>query len=220
MRAISQVQINLSLFLLASKITFILHMLLYKITIYIIKLSYTVTILSISLSYKAIICLVMLSNMLTIMARKELNKLRMEQLARTLEPYTILKSKPIPAGGWLRAVREALGRSVRSQAKRLGISSTVLFRSERAEVDGRITLAQLRKLAEGLDCEVVYALVPRRPLQDMLAQRAYAIAKQEVLGVAHTMALEEQRLGDAFINKQIEERKAALLAGSWSKLWR
>ena len=154
------------------------------------------------------------------MARKELNRLRLAQLERTLESYVILRSKPIPAGGWLRAVREALGRSLRNQAKRLDISSTVLFRSEQAEVDGRITLAQLRKLAEGLDCEVVYALVPQRPLKDMVEQRAYEIARREVLGVAHTMALEEQRPDDTFVSKQIEERKNALLTGSWSKLWR
>ncbi|MFC3340506.1 hypothetical protein ACFOEY_18635 [Paracandidimonas soli] len=86
--------------------------------------------------------------------------------------------------------------------------------------EGRITLAQLRKLAEGLDCEVVYGLVPRHPLQKILEQQANEIARKEVLGVAHTMALEEQRPDDAFVNKRIEERKLALLSGSWSKLWR
>lgn len=154
------------------------------------------------------------------MPEKALNQLRLEQLTRALEPYAVLRSKPIPAGGWLRAIRETLGRSLRSQAKRLGLSATVLYKSEQAEVDGRITLAQLRKLAEGLDCELVYALVPRRSLQDVLAQRAHEIARQEVLGVAHTMALEEQRPDDAYIDKRIEERKNALLSGSWAKLWR
>lgn len=181
---------------------------------------YKITELLFLLAYRGTINYILLSNRLTDMAGKELKKLRMEQLSRALEPYAALKSRSIPAGGWLRAIREALGRSVRVQAKRLGVSSTVLFRSEQAEIDGRITLAQLRKLAEGLDCEVVYALVPRRSLPDMLEQRAYAMAKQEVLGVAHTMALEAQRPADSFIDKQIEERKAALLAGSWSKLWR
>lgn len=36
-----------------------------------------------------------------------------------------------------------------------------LHKAEAAEARGRISLTQLRKLAEALGCEVVYALVPR-----------------------------------------------------------
>jgi predicted DNA-binding mobile mystery protein A len=149
-----------------------------------------------------------------------LNRLRLEQTERALAPYEPLRGKSAPPDGWLRAVRESLGRSLRVQAERLGISAPTLYKSEAAEADGRITLTQLRKLAEGLDCEVVYTLVPRQPLSRMVEAQADRLARQEVLGVAHSMSLEGQRPSDQFVERQVAERRQALLAGPWSKLWR
>lgn len=54
----------------------------------------------------------------------------------------------------------------------------------------------------------------------MVEDQAQAIARQEVMGVAHTMALENQRPRDAFIEKEIERRAAELLRDRWSNLWR
>jgi len=117
-------------------------------------------------------------------------------------------------------IREALGRAERQQAQRLGISGATLHKSEQSEAEDRITLRQLRKLADGLDCELVYALVPRRPLTDVVQERARAIAMEEVAGVAHTMSLEEQRPGAERLRKQVERRTDELLRGRWSNLWR
>lgn len=150
----------------------------------------------------------------------KLARLRLEQLDRTVAPYADLKGKPVPRDGWLRAIREALGRSLRIQASRVGITAPTLFKAESAEAEGRITLGQLRKLAEALDCELVYALVPRQPLVQVVEQHAEALARQEVLGVSHSMGLEAQRPSDQFVARQVAQRKDELLAGSWSKLWR
>jgi predicted DNA-binding mobile mystery protein A len=149
-----------------------------------------------------------------------LKHLRAEQTDRAMAPYAALSGKPVPPDGWLRAVRESLGRSLRVQAGRLGITAPSLHKSEAAEAQGRITLGQLRKLAEGLDCELVYALVPKQPLGQMVDAQAERLARAEVLGVAHSMGLENQRPSDAFVARQVAERKQALLTGPWSKLWR
>jgi predicted DNA-binding mobile mystery protein A len=148
-----------------------------------------------------------------------LHRLRLEQTERALAPFAVLRGQAVPPGGWLRAVREALGRSLRTQASRAGVNASTLYQSEAAESTGRITLAQLRKLAESLDCEVVYALVPREPLSATVQTQAERRARQEVLGVAHSMGLEAQRPSDPFVERQIAQRREALLAGSWSKLW-
>lgn len=150
----------------------------------------------------------------------ELNRLRLEQLQSTLSGYTDLVKRQRPARGWLRLIREALGRTERQQAQRLGISASTLHKSERSEGEDRITLAQLRKLADGLDCELVYFLVPRRPLTEVVHERARAVATEEVGGVAHTMGLEDQRPGSERLQKQVESRTDELLRGRWSNLWR
>ena len=150
----------------------------------------------------------------------ELNQLRLEQLQAKLSTYADLAKRQAPPRGWLKLIREALGRTQRQQAQRLGISGPTLHKSEQSEADERITLGQLRKLADGLDCELVYALVPRRPLTEVVQGQARAIAREEVTGVAHTMGLEDQRPGAEIVGRQVERRTEELLRGRWSDLWR
>ncbi len=150
----------------------------------------------------------------------ELNQLRLEQVQSTLSGYADWVKLQRPARGWLKLIRDALGRTERQQAERLGISGATLHKSEQSEAEDRISLGQLRKLADGLDCELVYALVPRRPLTDVVQERARAIAMEEVGNVAHTMGLEDQRPGSERLRKQVERRTEELLRGRWSDLWR
>ena len=150
----------------------------------------------------------------------EFNRLRVEQLQSTLKAYEVLLSKRAPSRGWLKEIREALGRTERQQAARLGITGSTLHKSEQSEADERISLGQLRKLADGLDCELVYALVPRKPLTEVVQDRATQLAREEVYGVAHTMSLEDQRPTDERIRKQVARRAEELLRGKWSHLWR
>ncbi|WP_322072126.1 mobile mystery protein A [Paraburkholderia bannensis] len=149
-----------------------------------------------------------------------MRQLRLEQIQAALAAYKDLISRRPPQRGWLKAIRESLGLTERQQAARLGITGSSLHKSELAEAEERITLGQLRKLAEGLDCELIYALVPRKPLTQVVEDQARSIALQEVSSVAHTMSLEDQRPAAERLRKQVEQRTAELLRGRWSDLWR
>ena len=67
-----------------------------------------------------------------------------------------------PVRGWIKALREALGMSTAQLAKRLGIKQPSLVALEQSEAKGTIELATLRRVAEALDCTLVYALVPKQ----------------------------------------------------------
>ncbi len=99
-----------------------------------------------------------------------------------------------PFGGWIRAIREALGMRADDLAARMGVSQPSLTRLEKSERVGTIGLDALTRAADALECDVVYALVPRRPLDDIVADQARRRALQRVSRVAHTMALEDQAL--------------------------
>lgn len=150
----------------------------------------------------------------------EFNHLRVEQIQAAVNAYRVLLTKRAPSRGWLKEIREALGRTERQQAERLGVSGSTLHKSEQSEADERITMAHLRKLADGLDCELVYALVPRKPLTEVVQDRAKQLAQEDVYGVAHSMSLEDQRPTDERIQKQVARRAEELLRGKWSDLWR
>jgi predicted DNA-binding mobile mystery protein A len=128
--------------------------------------------------------------------RSEFRNLLLNQLDRRLDPYRAARKVSRPAKGWIRAIRQALGVSSGELARRLGTSRQLPLQLEKAEAEDRITLKSLRAMAHALDCELVYALVPRADsLHALIEDRARAEAKQRVLGVEHSMALESQASG-------------------------
>lgn len=97
---------------------------------------------------------------------------------------------------WLRAVRQATGVPVHVLAKRMGVTKHEVFRLETAERTSRIVLANLKRAAEALGCELVYALAPREgSLEDL------AVAEKAAREAARDMAREKQ--GEKV--KQIDE---------------
>ncbi|MGC1782133.1 MAG: mobile mystery protein A [Acidobacteriaceae bacterium] len=128
--------------------------------------------------------------------RSEFRDLRLKQLDRALEPYRAAREVPRPSKGWIRSIRQALGVSSGELARRLGTSRQLPLQLEKGEAEDRITLRSLRAAANALDCDLVYALVPRAgSMQELIEDRARAEAKNRVLGVEHSMALEDQAVG-------------------------
>jgi predicted DNA-binding mobile mystery protein A len=106
----------------------------------------------------------------------------------------IIKQLQRPPSGWLRTVRQALNMPQRELARRLGVSQPSVQALERRELSGAITIEALERAADALGCDLVYALIPRRPLQDTLKEQAENIARAQWAAVAHTMALEDQQV--------------------------
>lgn len=74
-------------------------------------------------------------------------------------------SRQAPAEGWLRQVRLARGVTQQALADALGCKRQACAQLERSEARGAISLYSLRKAAAAMDCELVYALVPRGAAQ-------------------------------------------------------
>jgi predicted DNA-binding mobile mystery protein A len=99
-----------------------------------------------------------------------------------------------PTRGWVKAVREALGLTTAQLAQRLRIKQPSVVALEQSEEKGTIELATLRRVAEALDCTVVYALVPRKPLEKTVRERARDFLRRRQEAVEHTMLLEDQQV--------------------------
>jgi predicted DNA-binding mobile mystery protein A len=98
----------------------------------------------------------------------------------------------IPADGWIRTIREALGMSVTDLAQRLGVTQQTASQYERAEQAGTMKLETLRTIAEALGADLRYTLAPRVPLTQQVLDRATEVARRELDRVNHSMALEDQ----------------------------
>jgi len=151
---------------------------------------------------------------------KTLSSLQLSQVDQRLAPWRRMANDVPPRGGWLRAIRKALGMSAAQLAGRLGVAQQAIVNFERNEAAGKITLQSLQRVAQALDCRVVYAVVPNNPLVQMRRARAQALADQLVRPVAHSMKLEAQGVSDKETRRQRKELTDEILRGSARKLWR
>ena len=124
-----------------------------------------------------------------------------------------------PPRGWIKAVREALGMTTAQLAKRIGVSQPRAVAIENAETKGSITLDSLERAAHALDCRLVYALVPRNPLDELVTERAERLAKQRLESTRHSMALEAQGVEAADEQEQLKRMIDRLLEKAGSEIW-
>ena len=153
------------------------------------------------------------------MASKKTSLKRL-QLADALRPLAVIRTTRVPPGGWLRAVREALGITQTQLAKRLNISRQSVQDFESAEVERRITLESLDRVARALGCRMVYAVVPEEgSLDDIRTRRAELIADRLLKPASHSMALEAQGVSERERKRQRKLLVESLLQDSSRKLW-
>jgi predicted DNA-binding mobile mystery protein A len=112
----------------------------------------------------------------------------------------------LPARGWIKAIRTALGMSAGDLAVRLRVTTASVSDMERSENDGRIRLDTLERAAAAMGCDLVYALIPRAGLTEIVHQQAAAKVAQQVRAVTRAMDLEAQstRVDDEVVREEIE----------------
>ena len=125
----------------------------------------------------------------------------LDKRLRSLRP---IDKFAVPPKGWVRAIRDALGMSGAQLAARLGVKAPSVVALEQSETADTIRLETLRKAALALDCQLVYALVPNKPLTDMVAERAQAKALGVIGGVSHSMTIENQQVFDDNLEERIQ----------------
>ncbi len=126
---------------------------------------------------------------------------------------------PRPPRGWVRAIRDALGMTVRQLGARMGKSHSTVGAVEQGEVAGTVTLAGLRKAAEALDCTLHYVLVPNKPLAALVHDRARTLAEAQLSRVHHTMRLEDQAVSGADLAAELDRLTDDYAKRGGRRLW-
>ena len=153
------------------------------------------------------------------MKKDSFRSLRLRQLDSLLNQFRALLPNRAPRGGWVREIRQALGMTTAQLAKRMSVTQPAITALEHSERDGTITLNSLKKAAQALDAELIYAVVPREGLEQILEKRIRQLATDRVRRVAHTMTLEEQQVSNEYIQRQIDELVQEMLAAPPKNLW-
>jgi predicted DNA-binding mobile mystery protein A len=100
----------------------------------------------------------------------------------------------------------------------MGVAHQAIREYENSEIHETIKLETLRRIGEALDCQVIYALVPRTTLEETVDSQARRKATKRLARVSHHSRLEDQEIGVSDAAVQIEDMAKKLIdrRGLWT----
>ncbi len=145
------------------------------------------------------------------------------QIARQIDTVasSAANTIAIPSEGWIATMRKALGMTGVQLGRRMGLSGKRISQVEKAEMVGGVTLRSMQNLAEAMDANFVYVILPKEGnVQDIIKCQAYKKAKALVSRVSTHMALEKQALGESLEQAEIERLVDELIRNPPADFWK
>ena len=148
------------------------------------------------------------------------NKLYLEQIDRKIKAFSGVLPDSKPMGGWIEAVRKAIGMNMRQLATKMNKTPQAIKQIQEREKAGTITLNSLEETAAAMNMRLVYAIVPKETsrVSELIQQQDEKMAKEIVIRANKTMSLEDQKISEKRIKNSIKEISAEL-AENPEKLW-
>jgi len=147
-------------------------------------------------------------------------KLIQDQLDQLFQTVSYIRNVKRPKEGWIRTIRMAIGMSAVQLAKRLNITRQSMAEIEKREADGSITLNTLRTVADAMEMEVNYVLIPKKgTLEKLINDRVNELAKEIVIRTSQSMKLEDQENEAERLKNAIKERAEQIKAESLKNIW-
>lgn len=135
----------------------------------------------------------------------DIKKLRLRQADAKLNKIRPISLELRSVDSWIRYIRKALNMSTKALAQKLEQSNSSIYQAERMEEEGAITLKQLKKFANAMNCELVYGFVPKTSIKESLTAQATKKAAEIVKASNLHMELEDQALSNELLKIQIDE---------------
>jgi hypothetical protein len=103
-------------------------------------------------------------------------KLARRRLDVEMKPFRQAGMEKHPTNAVMRAVRKALKMHSPEIAAKIRRSPATVFEMERREVRGTLSLRDMARVADAMDCKVVYGIVPKggRTLEELYEERLWA----------------------------------------------
>ncbi len=138
-------------------------------------------------------------------------KLAMKQIEKRLRNLSSFAKDAQVRTGWIAYMRQAMCMTLSTLGKAAGLAPATVQQIEKREAGGKVTIETMRKIATAMDCEFVYALIPRQDLHALLKQKAVAKATRIVREADVHMTLEDQKVSED-IRERIERVAEDLVA--------
>jgi len=146
-----------------------------------------------------------------------MKKLIQRQINEKLEGIRGSKELFKGVSSWIKYIRQALNMSPSQLAERMNIAPSSLHQLERQEAQDKISLQSLKKAAEAMDCDFIYAFVPRVSVKEIVETQARKRALEIIKDSKLQMEYEDQAVDEKESDEQFKELCEKLKTSK--KLW-
>lgn len=130
---------------------------------------------------------------------------KLKQLDNKFEYLKEFKKVERPKEGWINEIRKSLGMTYRNLAEKLKVSPPMIKSYEKSEINNKITIETLSKVAESMNCKFVYAIIPEISLQKIIYDRTDEVVDYIMDKSNRLMELENQNTNNEFKKQQKKE---------------
>ncbi|MFT5758394.1 MAG: putative DNA-binding mobile mystery protein A [Alteromonadaceae bacterium] len=117
----------------------------------------------------------------------------------------------VPPEGWLRTNRKAFQMPAKLIMEKAGIKTSELYRIEKAELDGTLTINKLKETANAMNCDFYYAVVPRGDISSIIEDKARRHAVKILNSARVQMELEDQATSMEQVELQVDKVSEQLI---------
>lgn len=142
------------------------------------------------------------------------------QLDQRFKKFKLVSNTPMPQGGWIKSIRRSLGIRFGDLANKMDVTEGSIRALEKSERHKKITLDSLTRVADALNCDLVYSLVPRTSLEDFYKEQVLLRAQEDVFRNVITMDMENQSISKNARKKQLQDIFFDYLKNPPPDLWK
>jgi len=146
-------------------------------------------------------------------------QIKINQLDRKFKRKVLMRDIEVPREGWIKEIRSAFKLTYAQLAKKLSITPSAIKKFETNEINGKINLKSLNKIADAMNCKLIYALVPHESLEKIIDDRIDYVAVNMISHIDYSMMLEKQSLNGKILKEQMDNLKSKLKNNFSSKIW-
>ena len=138
---------------------------------------------------------------------KKMNLINIELVSKKIEAIRPALKEASVHPGWIAFIRKALGMTYEQLAKKVNLHTSTVSDAEKREADGKVTVETLKKYAEAMGCDFVYAFVPKVKLEDFIKEKAREKVIERFKEANIHMALEgqETEITESTIEREVNE---------------
>lgn len=118
--------------------------------------------------------------------------------------------------GWIHQTRIALGLTLGKLGELCGLAVSTVAQAERGEVEGKLTIETLKKMATAMNCEFIYTFAPKSDMAQFIHEKAYEKAYKILTRADLHMSLENQKV-ESHLESRILKLQQKLI--SEGKVW-